>query len=411
MRTTSVEEARSFLLKHARSITRIEQIETAHGLNRVLARTISSPIDVPGYDNSAMDGYAIRSEDITVEGETRLTISQRIAAGEGTKSLKSGLIPGQAARIFTGAPLPNGADAVAMQENCRVNGDSVYITGPVSRGMNVRYQGNDIRAGTPVLSARTHLRPQALGIAAAMGLSTLPVFRRLRVALLSSGNEVVQPGTPLQIGQCYDSNRYTLFGLLANLGGEILDLGTIPDDLEATKEALRHAASQADVVITSGGVSVGEEDHIKRAVEDVGQLDLWRIAVKPGKPLAYGRILDADFIGLPGNPVSVFVTFCLFVHPMLLKRQGASYSFPIPRLVTAGFSWHQTGDRREYARARLVSDENGNPYKQRVVLFDRQGSGVLSSAVWADGLVEIPANTVIASGDTVSYLSFTELLG
>nr|VFK12276.1 MAG: molybdopterin molybdotransferase [Candidatus Kentron sp. LPFa]VFK24298.1 MAG: molybdopterin molybdotransferase [Candidatus Kentron sp. LPFa] len=406
MRNTTIEEARSFLLERARPITGIEQIDVAQGLGRVLAKTLSSAIDIPGYDNSAMDGYAIRSRDIAASGETHLTISGRIAAGDGEEF--SGSDPaGQAVRIFTGAPLPSGFDTVVMQENCRVEGGSLAIMGPVSPGMNVRYRGNDIRAGAPVLAAGTRLRPQMLGIAAAMGLSALPVFQRLRVALLSSGNEVVQPGAPLGPGQCYDANRYTLLGLLADLGCECSAIETIPDDFTATQEALRHAARQSDVVITSGGVSVGDEDHIKRAVESIGQLDLWRVAVKPGKPLAYGRILDADFIGLPGNPVSVLVTFCLFVRPMLLKRQGASPSFPPPRFAIADFTWSRPSNRREYARARLIPDGDGEP---RVMLFDRQGSDVLSSTVWADGLVEIPANTVIASGDRVAYLSFAELL-
>nr|VFJ51962.1 MAG: molybdopterin molybdochelatase [Candidatus Kentron sp. FW] len=409
--TTSVEEAQSFLLERARPVTQTEQVEIAKGSGRVLAKTISSPIHVPDYDNSAMDGYALKSRDIATEGETRLTVSRRITAGEEIKSPEFELASRQAARIFTGAPLPNGADAVVMQENCRVLGDSVWVRGPVPSGMNVRCRGNDIRVGDPVLPMGIRLRPQMLGVAATMGLSVLPVFRRLRVALLSSGNEVVQPGIPLRIGQCYDANRYTLTGLLENSGCEISDIDTIPDDLSATKEALTNAARRADVVITSGGVSVGEEDHIKRAVESVGQLDLWRIAVKPGKPLAYGRILDADFIGLPGNPVSVLITFCLFVRPLLLRRQGASPSFPLPRFAVADFTWPRPGDRREYARARLVPGESKNTQEFKVVLFDRQGSDVLSSLIWADGLVEIPPNTVIASGDSVAYLSFAELLG
>nr|VFK03185.1 MAG: molybdopterin molybdotransferase [Candidatus Kentron sp. H]VFK03486.1 MAG: molybdopterin molybdotransferase [Candidatus Kentron sp. H]VFK05783.1 MAG: molybdopterin molybdotransferase [Candidatus Kentron sp. H] len=403
----SVDEARAFLLERTQPITETERIDTIQGLGRVLAQDILSPIDVPGCDNSAMDGYAVRSKDIVIEVETRLTIHRRIAAGESAG--ESPLQSGQAARILTGAPIPSGADSVVIQEHCRLEGASVCIRGPISRGMNIRPQGNDIRAGAVVLPARTRLTPQALGLAAAMGLSSLPVFRRLRVAILSSGNELVQPGTPLQAGQCYDANRHTLFGLLANLGCEILDLGTIPDDLAATGTALREAARQADVVITSGGVSVGDEDYIKRAVENVGNLDLWRIAVKPGKPLAHGRIFDADFIGLPGNPVSVLITFCLFVRPMLIRRQGAVPSFPPPRSVSAGFIWARPGNRREYARARLVPE--GDPGSPKAVLFERQGSDVLSSVVWADGLVEIPPNTVIALGDKVPYLSFAELLG
>nr|VFK30455.1 MAG: molybdopterin molybdotransferase [Candidatus Kentron sp. MB]VFK34410.1 MAG: molybdopterin molybdotransferase [Candidatus Kentron sp. MB]VFK76709.1 MAG: molybdopterin molybdotransferase [Candidatus Kentron sp. MB] len=415
MHSTSVEEARSFLLERTRPITEIEKVDTATGAGRVLAETICSSIDVPGYDNSAMDGYAVRSEDIAVRGETRLGITRRITAGDDAQTSGLGSISGQAARIFTGAPLPEGFDAVVMQEHCRVESqledDSVSITGPVSRGMNVRYRGNDIRAGTPALAAGTRLRPWMLGLVAAMGISRLRVFRRLRVALLSSGNELVQPGVPLKPGQCYDANRYTLFGLLTDSGCEVLDFGVMPDDFAATQKALRDAAHQVDLIITSGGVSVGEEDHIKQAVETIGRLDLWRVAVKPGKPLAYGRIDNADFIGLPGNPVSVLVAFCLFVRPILLKRQGAAPSFPLPRFVRADFSWNRPGNRREYARARLAPEQEKGNHEPKVVLFARQGSDVLSSAVWADGLVEIPPDTVIAPGDKVAYLSFAELLG
>ncbi|VFN02719.1 MAG: molybdopterin molybdochelatase [Candidatus Kentron sp. G] len=403
----SVDEARSFLLEHARPITQTERIGTIHGLGRVLAEDIFSPIDVPGYDNSAMDGYAVRSEDVLAEGETRLDVNRRIAAGENVQECV--LQSGQAVRIFTGAPIPDGADSVVMQEHCRLEGKSVCIRGSIPRGMNIRPRGNDIRAGSLVLPARTRLMPQALGLAASVGLSSVPVFRRLRVFVFSSGNEIVQPGMPLTAGQCYDSNRHTLLGLLANLGCEVLDSDTIPDDFDATEKALSEAARQVDVVITTGGVSVGEEDHIKRAVESIGHLDLWRVAVKPGKPLAYGRISDADFIGLPGNPVSVLVAFCLLVRPMLARRQGALPSFPLPRFVTAGFTWPRPGDRREYARARLVLEKGGD--SPMAILFERQGSDVLSSAVWADGLVEIPPDTVIALGDNVAYLSFAELLG
>nr|VFJ43811.1 MAG: molybdopterin molybdotransferase [Candidatus Kentron sp. DK] len=402
-----VDEARAFLLERARPITETERVDTIHGLGRVLAEDVASPIDVPGYDNSAMDGYALRSEDLAT-GERQLTVSGRIPAGESAEGIE--LLPGQAARIFTGAPIPNGADAVVMQEHCRQDGDRLLIEKLVSRGANIRPRGNDIRAGTPVLSAGARLTPWALGLIASVGRSSVTVFRRPRVALLSSGDELVQPGAPLRAGQCYDSNRHTLFGLLTALGCEVQDLGTIPDDFAATQATLREAAGRADMVITSGGVSVGEEDHVKRAVETIGQLDLWKIAVKPGKPLAQGRIGDADFIGLPGNPVSVLVTFCLFVRPMLARRQGMTdISFPLPRQVTAGFDWSRAGNRREYARARLVPQGNGNPPK--AVLFERQGSDVLSSAVWANGLVEIPPGTVIAWGDRVAYFPFAELLG
>lgn len=400
----SVEEARSFLLANARSLTEVRTVKTADSLGRVLAAAQVSPIDVPGYDNSAMDGYAVRSEDVAATGVTKLTISQRIAAG----SESSVLNRGQAARIFTGAPMPVGADAVVMQEHCRVEHGLVCFEGPVRSRQNVRPQGNDITRGTEVLSAGTRIRPQEMGLAASVGLATLPVFRRLRVAVLSTGDELVLPGEPIGPGKIYNSNRYILIGLLARLGCELSDLGTVGDDRAATEEVLRRAAEGTDVIVTSGGVSVGEEDHIREAVSRLGRLDLWRVAVKPGKPLAYGRIHDVDFLGLPGNPVSVLVTFCLFVRAFLLRRQGVAEVLPRAFRVKAGFAWQKPTVRREYLRARLVGNEYGN---WRAETFPRQGSDVLTSAVWADGLVEIPEGRLFSEGDEVSFLPFSELLG
>ena len=400
----SVEEAQSFLLANARPLAEVQTVETAASLGRVLAASQVSPIDVPGYDNSAMDGYAVRSEDVAPSGTTQLVISQRISAGR-----EGGMLnPGQAARIFTGAPMPAGADAVVMQERCRVEGRLVCFEGPVRSGDNVRPQGNDIVRGTEVLSAGTRIRPQEMGLAASVGLATLPVFRRLRIAVLSSGDELIRPGEPLGSGKIYNSNHYLLFGLLARLGCELSDRGTVGDDLAATEEALQQAAEGADVIVTSGGVSVGEEDHMRQAVARLGRLDLWRIAVKPGKPLAYGHVYDADFLGLPGNPVSVLVTFCLFVRPFLLRRQGAGEVMPRSFRVKAGFTWQKPGVRREYLRARLVPHEDG---EWRAEAFPKQGSDVLTSAVWADGLVEIPEGKLYGVGDDVSFLPFSELLG
>lgn len=400
----SVEEAQSFLLANARQLAEVQTVETAASLGRVLAASTISPIDVPGYDNSAMDGYAVRSEDVAPSGTTRLAISQRIAAGREGGALEQG----HAARIFTGAPMPAGADAVVMQEHCRVEGSLVCFPGPVRSGQNVRPRGNDIAAGTEVLSAGTRIRPQEMGLAASVGLATLPVIRRLRVAVLSSGDELMRPGERLGSGKIYNSNQYLLFGLLAGLGCALSDRGTVGDELAATEQALRQAAEEADVIVTSGGVSVGEEDHMRHAVARVGRLDLWRIAVKPGKPLAYGQVQDADFFGLPGNPVSALVTFCLFVRPFLLRRQGATKVMPRSFRVKAGFAWQKRGVRREYLRARLVQHAHG---EWRAEAFPRQGSDVLSSAVWADGLVEIPEGRRYAVGDDVSFLPFSELLG
>ena len=400
----SVQEAQSFLLAKARPLAEVRTVETAEALGHVLATAQVSPIDVPGYDNSAMDGYAVRSADVAPSGTTRLAISQRIAAGTEGRRLGQG----QAARIFTGAPMPAGADAVVMQERCRVEGAQVSFEGALRAGENVRPQGNDIARGTEVLAAGTRIRAQEMGLAASVGLATLPVFRPLRVAVLSSGDELVLPGAPLGRGRIYNSNRYILFGLLARLGCELRDQGTVGDDPVATEEALQRAAEGADVIVTSGGVSVGEEDHMRQAVSRLGRLDLWRIAVKPGKPLAYGRVRDADFLGLPGNPVSVLVTFCLFVRPFLLRRQGAQDVMARSFRVKAGFVWRKPGARREYLRARLVQHGDG---EWRAEPFPRQGSDVLTSAVWADGLVEIPEGRLFSVGDDVSFLPFSELFG
>ena len=399
----SVDQARAFILDRARPVTRAETVDLAHALGRVTAGSHRSPIDVPGFANSAMDGFAVRSADVAGEGKTTLKVTQRISAGAA-----GGVIgPGEAARIFTGAPIPDGADAVVMQERCEVDGDSVTLTGPVPAGDNTRPRGNDILAGREVLRRGTRMRPQELGLAASVGLADLSVFRRLKVAIFSTGDELVKPGEPLPPGKIYNSNRYTLIGLLTALGCEIVDLGMVEDTLEATRRALRNAAAAADVVVTTGGVSVGEEDHVRNAVEAEGHIDLWRVAVKPGKPLAYGRIGEADFLGLPGNPVSTLVTFCLFVRPFLLKRQGASEILPRPYPVRAAFTWKRPTMRREFARARLLRNDGEVPEAE---IFEKQGSDVLTSTVWAEGVVEIPEGNTVDAGDTILFYPFAELL-
>jgi molybdopterin molybdotransferase len=371
-------------------------------LGRVLAHAETSPIDVPGFSNSSMDGYALRASDAAGEGPVSLCVAQRIAAGD----IGAAVSAGEAARIFTGAPLPEGADAVVIQEDCREDGDRVHFRGPVTAADNVRPQGNDIVAGSEILAAGTRMRPQELGLAASVGLARLDVVRRLRVAIFSSGDELTQPGEPLAAGAIYNSNRYTLRGLLSALGCEIVDLGSVADSLEATEAALVEAAGESDVVVTSGGMSVGDEDHVKRAVERAGQLEMWRVAVKPGKPLAYGRIRTADFIGLPGNPVSTLVTFCLFVRPFLLRRQGVPSVLSSALRVPAAFRWPRPGQRREYVRARLEPGTDG----VAVGIYPKQGSDVLTSTVWADGLVEIREGDTVEPGDLVPYYSFAELL-
>ena len=395
----SVEQALEFMLARARPVTGTETVPLTEALGRVLAHGETSPIDVPGYANSSMDGYAVRSVEAATDAAVTLRVSQRIAAGETGDRLE----PGEAARIFTGAPLPEGADAVVIQEDCERDGDCVRFHGPVPAGDNVRPRGNDIVAGSEVLAPGARLRPQELGLAASVGLARLQVVRRLRVAIFSSGDELVQPGEALPAGAIYNSNRFTLQGLLAALGCEAVDLGSVEDTLAATQSALVAAAETADVVVTSGGMSVGEEDHVKQALERAGQLEMWRVGVKPGKPLAYGRIRDADFIGLPGNPVSTLVTFCLFVRPFLLRRQGVAQVLPTPIHVPAAFRWSRPGGRREYVRA--CRGPGGD-----VHIYPKQGSDVLTSTVWADGLVEIREGRTIEPGDPVPYYSFAELL-
>ncbi len=357
---------------------------------------------VPPLDNSAMDGYAVRAAEC--QPGVALPVTQRIAAGQVGHDLQ----PGTVARIFTGAPVPPGADAVVMQENCALQGDTISVNQPVKPGDNIRRAGEDIRSGDVILAAGTRLGAAEMGLAASVGLAALPVHRRLKIASFSTGDELVQPGQPLAAGQIYNSNRYTLAGLVRGLGCDWIDLGAVPDTLAATVDALQRAAQQADVVITSGGVSVGEEDHVKAAVSQLGTLDMWKVAMKPGKPLAYGRIGDADFIGLPGNPVSTFATFCLFARPFLLTRMGARRVLPQTYTVTAAFDWLKPGDRREFLRARLVNADDASLHAE---LFRNQSSGVLTSAVWADGFVDIDIGQTVQRGAPVRFIPLSEVLG
>lgn len=399
----SVDEALERLLAAARPLRDVETVATEVALGRTLAQSQVSPIAVPPMDNSAMDGYAVRAADLERDGDTRLPVSQRIPAG----AVGVPLEPKTAARIFTGAPIPRGADAVVMQEDTTADGDQVVIHKAVGPGSHIRRAGEDIAPGATVLSAGTRLAPQHLGLAASVGLARLPVLRRLKVATFFTGDELTAPGTPLEPGRIYNSNRYTINGLAAALGFEVVDLGTVRDDLEATVEVLARAAQCADVIITSGGVSVGEADYVKAAVERQGRLTLWRIAVKPGKPLAFGEVGGRPFIGLPGNPVSVFVTFCLFARPFLLRMQGVEQVQPAAYWVEAAFDWPRPDRRREFLRARLVRD--GGPVT-RVEIYPHQGSGVLTSTVWGDGLVDVPPATPVRRGDVVRFIPFAELV-
>jgi molybdopterin molybdotransferase len=394
----SFDEAQARLLAAARKVKGTDRVPLAEGLGRVLAESILSTFDVPPLDNSGMDGYAVRCADVTAAG-TVMRVEQRIPAGSVGHSLE----PGTAARIFTGAPVPPGADAVVMQEFCEHAGEGrVRINHVPESGENVRRAGEDIGNGAEVLPAGTVLTPAAIGMAASVGVAMLPVMRRLSVAVISTGNELVTPGDPLPPGAIYNSNRYQLAALLRGLGCTVEEFGNLLDNLEATRALLRKAGALHDLVITSGGVSVGEEDHVKPAVEAEGELSLWNVAVKPGKPLAFGKLGQADFVGLPGNPVSAFVTFNLLVRPFIRKCQGATRLLPAGRDLVANFEWAKPGNRREFLRVRIGDDG-------RLERFPNQSSAVLTSCVWADGLADIPAGTKVSRGDTLRYIAFAEM--
>ncbi len=397
------------LLARATPLAGAARVSTFDADGRVLAEDLVSALDVPAHDNSSMDGYAVRVAECG-DPQAWLPVSQRIPAGSHGQALVAGTV----ARIFTGAPIPPGADAVVMQEDCTTPlpaagslSPAVQVQQAPRPGQWIRRRGEDVARGDVVLHRGERLTPASLGLAASIGFGELSVAPRVRVALFSTGDELVMPGdvapADMQPGAIYNSNRFFLRALLQRLGCVVTDLGIVPDRLDATLAALQGASRQHDLILTSGGVSVGEEDHIKPAVQTLGELNLWQIAIKPGKPFAYGHVGAAHFIGLPGNPVSSFVTFLLLVQPFLLALQGAAQRVPAAMDLPAHFSWPRADKRREFLRVRRNAAGG-------LDLFANQSSGVLTSAVWGDGLVDNPAGQTIAHGDVVRFIPFSAFL-
>ncbi len=383
----------------------IETVPLTAAGGRVLAAPLMADRDVPPHDNAAVDGYAVYFADLAPDRPSVLPVTGRAAAGH---PLDRPARRGEAIRIFTGAPMPEGPDTVLMQEDCRAEGDIVTLPPGIKRGANRRLRAEDLREGATVLEAGHRLRPQDVGIAAALGRTGLPVYRRLKVALFSTGDEVREPGTDLPPGAIYDANRYTLMALCAGLGATIDDLGILADDAGAVRDAMGAAARGHDVVLTSGGMSVGEEDHVKSAVEAQGSLHFWRLAIRPGRPVALGQVAGVPFVGLPGNPVAVMVTFVLLARPLLLRLSGASAIAPRLYRVAAGFSYTKKASRAEYLRAHLERGEGGQWVAQK---YPRDGAGIISSLVASDGLVAIAEGvTQVSPGSSVDFLPFSEAL-
>lgn len=395
---TSLDEALPRILAQVNSVEQTEERELTHALGCVLAQDALASIDVPPTDNSAVDGYAVRVADL---GSRPIPVSQRIPAGEASQPLA----PGTAARIFTGASIPKGADAVLMQEYVDVADAGIGTERKVESGQNIRTRGQDLSAGTIALHKGARLRPQELGLLASLGIAAVRIRRPVRVAILTTGDELIDPGQPPAPGKIFNTNRYTLHGLLQSMGCTIIDPGTITDTREATEQALAAAAEAADLVITSGGVSVGEEDHVRIALEAIGNVSLWRLALKPGKPLAFGHIGTTPMLGLPGNPAAVLVTFLMIGAPVIRTLQGMQSATIEPVYLPAGFETKRSSPRREFIRVQQINDAGTTTLRPH----PNQSSGMLSSACWADGLAMIPENTTITPRTPLAFYSFSSL--
>ena len=395
-----VDEAIAQLLAQAPPVPSTEVIPLGQAAGRVIAEELFSPLDLPGWDNSAMDGYALRAADVPEQGGY-LVLAGRIAAGH---SSDVPLQAGQTVRIFTGAPLPPGADSVVPQERCRVYGQRIWCP-PLRLAEHVRKRGEELQRGQRLLRVGQRLRAQEVGLLASAGIPWVKVYRPLRVCLLSSGDELREPGESLAPGQIYNSNRHLVTALLRGWGVEVLDYGVMADALAASRDALILASSECDLLLTTGGVSVGEEDHLKQAIQELGRVDFWRLAIQPGKPLAFGEVAGKPWIGLPGNPSAALITTLVVVRPFLLRAQGVERVLPVPIQVPAGFEWPTPNKRRQYLRARLSPGEDG---QLRAVLHPQQSSAMLTAACWADGLVIVEREQLLLKDAPVPFLSFAE---
>jgi molybdopterin molybdotransferase len=406
-----IADAERLINERVEPVTEIETVRLLAARGRVVARDIVAPLSLPPFDNSAVDGYAVRHADLDPAKETRLAIGERVTAGH---AAAHALAAGEAIRIFTGAPMPAGADTVFMQEDCRVDGGAVILPAGLELGANRRLAGEDLRAGAVMLTAGRRLAEPHVALAAAVGITALPMRRRVRVALFSTGDEIVEPGKPRPAAALFDANRYLLAGLIERLGASSTDLGIVPDDADQLERAIAAAARDHDLVLTSGGVSTGEADHVRAAVERVGRLVFWRVGIKPGRPVAMGVIPGsrgegAAFCGLPGNPVAVFVTFARVVRPLLLRLAGAEPEPLLPLPVRAAFLYRKRTGRREYVRVKLVRAADGGI---DAVKHAQDGAGVLTSLTETDGLIELPEDlTKVEPGATVGFLSYAALVG